>query len=275
MVMEQPPIGSYQVLERIATGGQATVYRARHNRTGQVVALKVMRTLPPALREQFQRGARLAASINHPNVVRIHEVAQDGSNFFIAMEYLPRTLESVIREEGPLPEQQAVDIARQVLLALDAASQRRIVHGDLKPQNILIDGDGVVKVGDFGIASVIDPLTIPGTGMVMGTPHYMSPQQADMRRVDARCDLYSLGVILYRMLTGKHLFDAESPQAILDQHRYARPPLVRESRPEVSPMLDALVDRCLAKVPAQRVQSAQAMLQALAALAREPGAQLL
>ena len=153
--MEQRRIGRYQILEEIASGGQATVYRAWDTSTGQVVALKVMHPHlagDASYLERFRREAQLAASVRHPNVVRIFEVGTEGDTQFISMEYLPLTVHDLIQAQGSLPIERAVDIGYQIALALESADQRGIVHRDIKPQNILLAPDGTVKVSDFGIA---------------------------------------------------------------------------------------------------------------------------
>ena len=156
-----------------------------------------------------------------------------------------------------------MDIARQVALALEAARQHGIVHRDIKPQNILLAPDGTVKVTDFGIARAMDLSTMTRTGAVMGTPHYMSPEQAKGLRVDIRSDLYALGVVLYQMLTGRVLFDADTPWEIIRQHVEARPPRVRQARPEIPQAVESVVRRCLEKEPSQRYQSPQEIVLAL------------
>ena len=211
----QQRIGKYQILEEIAAGGQAVVYRAWDVGTGQVVALKVMHThlaRDVSYVEQFQREARLAASITHPNVIRIFDVGQDGTNHFMALEFLPLSLHDLIQAQGQMPIERTADIARQVALGLEAAHQRGIVHRDIKPQNILISPEGTAKVTDFGIGRATDLSTMTRTGAVMGTPHYMSPEQARGQRVDIRSDIYSTGVAFYQMLTGVVPFDADTPR---------------------------------------------------------------
>ena len=239
----QQRIGTYQVLEEIASGGQATVYRVWDTHSGRVVALKVLHphlARDTAYLERFHREAQLAASLDHPNVVRIFEVGQEEETHFIALEYLPLSLHHLIRAQDHLPLDRAVDIAHQIALGLEAAHQQGITHRDIKPQNILLGPEGTVKVTDFGIARAGDLSTMTRTGAVMGTPHYMSPEQAKGLRADSRSDLYSLGVALYQMLTGALPFDADTPWEVIRRHIEAPPPPVRQARPEVSPALEAV-----------------------------------
>jgi serine/threonine-protein kinase len=217
----QERIGRYEIVERIAAGGQATVYRARDSQLGRFVALKVMH---PHLAhdadyvERFLREARMAAALSCPNVAVIHEVGEENGAHFIAMEFLPSSLDALIKERGKLPWQEAVRFAQQVAAALQAADAQGIVHRDLKPQNILLAADGTAKVTDFGIARAAEFASMTATGMVMGTPSYMSPEQARGERVDIRSDLYSLGVVLFQMLTGRVPLESRTPQEVLTQH---------------------------------------------------------
>ena len=177
--MAQQPIGRYRVLERIAAGGQAVVYRAWDTEAGLVMALKVLHThlsQDAAYLERFHREARIAASINHPNVIRIFEVGEAGDTHFISMEYLPEGLHHILEAEGRFSVERAVHILLQVCSGLQSAHEKGIVHRDLKPQNILLAPDGAMKVTDFGIARAADLSVMTRTGAVMGTPQYMSPE---------------------------------------------------------------------------------------------------
>ncbi|MEE8443338.1 MAG: tetratricopeptide repeat protein, partial [Dehalococcoidia bacterium] len=265
--MSQQRIGSYRILERIAAGGQATVYRAWDSRTGQVVALKVMHehlVHDPSYLERFVREARLAASISHPNIVRIFEVDQAGETYYMSLEYLPLSLHDLIRAEGRMPIERAVDIAHQIALGLAAAHERGIVHRDIKPQNILIDPSGTVKVTDFGISRAVDLATMTRTGAVMGTPHYMSPEQAKGERVDIRSDLYSLGIALFEMLTGELPFNAETPWEVIRKHIEAQPTPVRRLHADIPQSVERIVTRCMEKDPSHRFQTPQELASALA-----------
>ena len=264
--MEQHKLGRYQVLEEIASGGQATVYRAWDTGTGQIVALKVMHphlVKDTTYLERFHREARLAASIKHPNVIRIFEVGHDGDSHFLSMEYLTLSVYDLIESQGQFPTDRAVDICYQTALALQSAHQHGIVHRDIKPQNILLAPDGTAKVADFGIARAEELSTMTRTGAIMGTPYYMAPEQAQGQRADVRSDLYSLGVVLYQMLTGNLPFNAETPWEVIRQHVEEQPTKVRRIRPDISRELEQVVGRCLEKAPDRRYQVPQELALAL------------
>ncbi len=262
----QQRIGNYQILERIAAGGQATVFRAWDQRTGQIVAVKVLHehlSGDAVYLERFRREAQLAASISHPNVVRIFEVGHHDQSYFMTQEYLPVSLHDVMRAQGQMPVERAVAITVQIALGLQAAAARGIVHRDIKPRNVLIDADGVAKVTDFGISRAEALSTMTRTGAVMGTPHYMSPEQARGDTVDVRADLYALGVVLFQMLAAKVPFDADTPYEIIRQHIEVRPQPVRRLRGDVPRELERVVSRCLEKDPARRYQTPAALITAL------------
>ena len=216
--MEQRRIGRYRVLEHIASGGQAAVYRAWDSETGRVVALKVMHSFmahDTGFLERFQREARMAASLDHPNVIRVYEVGHDGDTHYISMEYLPESLHHIIEAEGHLTPERATHILYQVCAGLQRAHEQGIVHRDIKPQNILLAPDGTMKVTDFGIARAADLSGMTRTGSIMGTPHYMSPEQASGEPADIRSDIYALGIMFYQMLSGELPFTADTPLALL------------------------------------------------------------
>ena len=252
---QQQRIGRYEILERMAAGGQATVYRARDVNLGRVVALKVLfpqLASDPQFVERFMREARMAASISHPNVVTVYEVGQDSGQYFMAMEFMPSSLDTVLTERGSLPVSESLAFARQVASALGVAHEHGIVHRDIKPQNVLIAGDGSARVADFGIARASEFSVMTRTGQVMGTPHYMSPEQARGERVDIRSDIYALGIMLYQMLAGELPFHADTPLAVLRQHTDVPPPPLSKARPDVPPGVAAIVARCLEKDAATR-----------------------
>jgi serine/threonine protein kinase len=262
-------IGRYEIIEAIASGGFATVYRARDNQLGRGVALKVLHShmaADPQHVERFLREPRMAASLSHPNVVTIHEVGREGDTHFIAMEYLPYSLDWVLQQPERLAPSYALSIARQVALALQAAHQQGVVHRDLKPQNIMFTQDGTPKVTDFGIARAAELSTMTASGIVLGTPHYMSPEQAQGQRVDARSDIYSLGCVLYQMLTGALPFAATTPWEVVRQHIETPPRRVRQLQPDITAPVEHLVNRCLQKDPNRRYQSAGELADALGGL---------
>ncbi|MCZ6614885.1 MAG: protein kinase, partial [Chloroflexi bacterium] len=252
----------------MAAGGQAVVYRAWDTETGGVLALKVLHAhlaRDAAYLERFRREAHITASIDHPNVIRIFEVGQDDDSYFISMEFLPESLNTVMEAEGRLSPERAVHIVYQVCLGLQAAYEAGVeVHRDIKPQNILLAPDGTMKLTDFGIARAADLSGMTRTGQFMGTPHYMSPEQARGERADIRTDIYAFGVVLYQMFTGELPFSADTPLAVLRQHIEVEPPSVRRARTDLSPALASVVERCLAKDPARRYQTPRELAEALA-----------
>ena len=265
---QQRHIGRYQVLDEIAAGGQGAVYRAFDPQTGQIVALKV---LHPSLAgdrtylDRFRREASLASSIDHPNVTKIFEVGESGGSHFMALEFLPESLGGVIQSGGPMQIERAADFAAQIAEGLGAAHALGIVHRDVKPQNVLVSPDGTLKVTDFGIARGAALSTMTATGAMMGTPHYMSPEQCRGERADVRSDIYSLGCVLYQMLTGELPFSATTPLAVIRQHIDDRPRPARQRRSDLPRSLASVVERAMEKRPDRRFQSASEMMAALRA----------
>ena len=263
--MSQQRIGRYQILEEIASGGQATVHRVWDTQTGGILALKVMHphlTRDSSYIERFRREAAIASALNHPNITRVFEIGQEGDTHFMSMEYLPLSLHYLIQSQGKLPVDRAVHIAYQICQGMQIAHEHKTFHRDIKPQNILLAPDGTPKITDFGIARAADLSTMTRTGMVMGTPHYMSPEQTD-GRADIRSDIYSMGIVLYQMLTGDLPFSAETPWEIIRLHREAKPTSLRKVVPNLPRGLDTVVARCLEKDPNRRYQTPALMAQAL------------
>ena len=265
--MEQS-IGRYQILEEIAAGAQGTVYRAFDPEGGRIIAVKVLHPTLSGDRtytERFRREASLAASIDHPNVVKIFEVGQDGDRYFMALEFLPESLAGIIQSVGQLRIEGAAQYGVQIADGLAAAHALGIVHRDVKPQNVLIGADGMAKVTDFGIARAESLATMTATGMVMGTPHYMSPEQSRGERADARSDVYSLGCMVYQMLAGELPFKGDTPLAVIRQQIDEEPQRLRGLRRDLPRRLEAVVKRSMAKDPGRRYQSTAEMAQALRA----------
>jgi len=266
--------GRYRVIERIGVGGMADVYRAEDVQLGRDVALKVLHrrfAQDAEFVERFRREARAAAALVHPNVVTIFNRGEYDGTYYIAMEYLRgRPLKELIAERGPLPEEQAIAIAVQIARAAGFAHEHGVIHRDLKSQNVIVDDELGVKVTDFGIARA-GPSDITETGSIMGTAQYLSPEQAQGLAVTPRSDLYSIGVILFEMLTGRLPFSGESAVAVALKHISERPPAIGELRPDVSPRLAALVERLLAKDPAERPASAAEVVRELEAVRLELG----
>lgn len=258
----------YQVMDKIGSGGMATVYRGRNSSSGAQVAIKVMHPFlaeKPDYVERFRREASTAMALDCPNIVKVLDCGEDVGTYFIVMEYVKgRTVhQAILDAHGPLSIPLALDVAVQVCMALDCAHQRGVVHRDIKPHNIMLTEDGTAKVMDFGIARVAGFSTMTQTGAFIGSPHYMSPEQAQGKHVDIRSDIYSLGIALYHMLTGTVPFNAETPWAIMEQHVRREPVAPGRLRGDLPPGVDALVRRALAKEPGRRFQTPADMLEAL------------
>lgn len=260
-------IGPYTIEAILGSGGMAVVYRARHSR-GDAVALKVLFPPPGAgkeMRTRFEREARTAMRLRHPAIVHVLEAGQTGGRAFMAMALVEgESLADRLARAGSLDETTATDIAWQIADALDYAHRQGVVHRDIKPSNILLAADGRALLTDFGVALALDDLALTRTGHTVGTPAYMAPEQANGQVVDGRADLYSLGVVLYQMITGRTPFRGNTPQ-VLHAHVYDLPPSP-STLARVSPGLEAIILRALAKDPAQRFLSGAAMAQALTRL---------
>ena len=258
--------GRYRVLKRLGAGGMAEVYCVEDQQLGRRVALKLLHRRfadDEQFVERFRREASSAAGLSHPNIVGIFDRGEWDGTYYIAMEFVEgRTLKDIIRERGPAPPEASADITLQILRAARFAHKRGIVHRDIKPHNVLIDTEGRVRVTDFGIARAgVSDMT--ETGSVMGTAQYLSPEQAQGKPVDARSDLYSIGIVLYELLTGRVPFDAESPVSVALMQVSETPVPPMELNPEVPPALDAVTLRAMAKDPERRYQDADEFIAAL------------
>ncbi len=264
--------GRYRVERRLGSGGMADVWLAEDTHLQRRVALKVLHRRFAQDREfveRFRREAESAAGLSHPNIVAVYDRGEFEGSFYIAMQYVEGpTLKQMI-DSGLTPEQ-AVALIRQVLEAARFAHRHGIVHRDLKPQNVIVDPEGKAVVTDFGIA-LAGVSEITQTGSVMGTPHYLSPEQAQGFEVTSVSDLYSVGVLLYEALTGRVPFEGESAVAVAMKQVSQTPQRPSSINPRVSPALDAVVMRALEKEPGQRFQSADAFIAALDAAMKEPG----
>jgi len=258
--------GRYEIESLIGSGGMADVYRAHDSELDRKVALKLLHrrfSTDPEFVERFRREASAAASMQHQNIVAIFDRGEWNSTYYIAMEYVSGpTLKQLIVEDAPLAPERAVKIAVQILKAAGFAHQKGIVHRDLKPQNVIIDEGDFVKVTDFGIARA-GASDMTETGSILGTAQYLSPEQAQGLAVDGSTDLYSIGVVLYEMLTGKIPFDGDSAISIALKHVSDQPLTPREQVPTVPLELDHTVMCALAKDPAGRFDSAEEFIDAL------------
>jgi eukaryotic-like serine/threonine-protein kinase len=256
--------GRYRLESKLGSGGMSTVYLARDETLERWVAAKVLHreiSDQPDQLERFRREARAVAQVSHPNVVAVIDAGEDAGRPYIVFEYVDgETLKQRIDRVGRLPLDEAAAYAIEVGRGLGAAHQRRLVHRDVKPQNVLIDAEGRAKVTDFGIARELEQDGLTKTGRVLGTTDYVSPEQAMGHAVDARSDIYSLGVLLYEMLIGEVPFVAENLVGVAMKHVNEKMPDVQRKRPEVSAALAAVVERATQKKPEKRYPDMSAML---------------
>jgi eukaryotic-like serine/threonine-protein kinase len=259
--------GRYQLLDVIARGGMGVVYRARDRVLDRVVAVKVLPAEfaeDPTLVERFTREARAAARLSHPNIVAVYDTGHDGALRYFVMEYVVgQSLAHLLHERGALEVSEAVGIASDIASALAAAHTEGIVHRDIKPANVMVEPSGVSKVLDFGIARMRADAALTRTAMILGSAPYMSPEVARGESADERSDIYSLGCVLYEMLTGTPPFTGDLAEAVMNQQISVTPRPPSELRPSIPPALDALVLQMLAKDPDARPQHAAELVPAL------------
>jgi predicted ATPase/tRNA A-37 threonylcarbamoyl transferase component Bud32 len=262
--------GRYEIIESLGTGGMGKVYRAYDNKIKEEIALKLLKPEIATNKktiERFSNEIRLSRRITHKNVCRMHDLNEHRETQYITMEYVPgEDLKSLIRRVGHLPPGKAISIGKQICEGLTEAHAFGVIHRDLKPQNIMIDKSGNAKIMDFGIARSLRAEGITGEGTIIGTPEYMSPEQVEGKETDQHSDIYSLGVVLYEMLTGKVPFEGENTFSIALKHKDETPPHPREFNPELSPELSAVILKCMAKEKEKRYQSPQELLKDLDAL---------
>lgn len=255
--------GRYRLVELIGEGGMALVYRAIDQNTGHNVAIKVLKRELSQDSDyviRFQREAEAASKMTHHNIVNLLDVGMDGSDRYLVMEYVQGiTLKELIRQRGQLPAATAVQICIRILSALQHAHQQGIIHRDIKPQNILVANDGHIKVSDFGIARIANSYTLTKDDSVMGTVYYYSPEQASGQKVEATSDIYSAGIVLYEMLTGRVPFTGDTQVAIAMQHLKAKPVPIEQLAPDVPPAVIRVCMKAMAKQPQNRYQTAKDM----------------
>lgn len=259
-------LGKYQIIEELGRGAHATVYKARDTTLDRVVALKVMRPgllWEPDAVERFMREARAAAQLEHPHIVTIYEVGETEGTYYIAMRYLPGATVDELIERGPMPVEQAVDIARQVAEALGYGHQRGFIHRDVKPSNIIVSDDGFATLTDFGLVKALAWASLTSSGGVMGTPGYVAPELWEEKGASPATDVYALGVVLWEMLAGRRLFAGETPAGVMRKHLTETPPPLTEVRAGVPRAVADVVARALEKVPEDRYQGGTDLARAL------------
>lgn len=266
--------GPYEITAPIEEGGMAQVYRARHSTLGREVAIKVIRPDKSNSEEfirRFEHEIRTIEALNHPNILRVIDHGKQGDTVYLVMEYMAGgTLADLIHRQGRLTPQQIDGLLRQIAAALSYAHEKRIVHRDLKPKNVLLNETGSAVLSDFGIAKVLGESTaLTRAGMIIGSPPYMSPEQWRSETVDARADVYALGIMLYEMLTGTPPFIADTPLQMMHLHVYQRPPSVRRLLPQLPERVDWLLSKALAKNRAGRFNSAAELADAFAQAVRD------
>ena len=257
-------LGRYEILEKIGEGGMAIVYKAKDRLLNRYVAIKILRpefTKDDQFIENFRKESQAAAGLSHPNIVNVYDVGKEGNINFIVMELIDgKPLSQLIEEKGKLNYKEAINITRQVASALSLAHKNQIIHRDVKPHNILITSSGTAKLADFGIARAVSRASIEeGNDKIMGSVHYFSPEQARGAYVDERSDIYSLGIVLYEMLTGKVPFDGDNPISIALMHINDPIPPVKG----IPPQLEKVIEKATDKYPSNRYKSADEMIEEL------------
>ncbi len=263
MIIGQKLGNRYEIISQLGGGGMALVYKAKCTLLQRIVTIKVLRpefTSDPDFVDRFRKEAQAVARLSHPNIVGVYDVGEEEGIHYFVMEYVEgKNLKEVIREKGTLPINEAVNIAKQICDALRHAHDNGIVHRDIKPHNILLAYDGRAKVTDFGIARAMTASSATQHGTILGSVHYISPEQARGQAATAQSDIYSAGVVLFEMLTGKVPFEADTPVSVALKHIQERPEVPSTINHAVTPELEKVVLRAMEKDPALRYQSAKSM----------------
>lgn len=264
----------YEILEKIGVGGMATVYKAKCHVLNRFVAVKVLKEefiTDIEFIRRFKSEAQTAASLTHPNIVSIYDVGNEGDVYYIVMELIQgKTLKEIIVEDGKLSWKWSVNIAIQIASALETAHKNNLIHRDIKPHNIIITEDGMAKVTDFGIAKAVSNSTITAFGTTIGSVHYFSPEHAKGGVTDAKSDIYSLGIVMYEMLTGRVPFDADTPVSVALMQVQEEPIEPRKLNPQIPISVNNIILKAMQKDPADRYQSATEMLVDLSTALKRP-----
>ncbi len=265
----QENIGNFRFLEKLGEGGMGEVYKGLDTTLEREVAIKLLRpelSNQPNIMERFRTEAVALARLNHPNIAMLHAFHQDSGQAYMIMEYVPgETLAQIMTRESRLPWQTALSLISQVLCGLEHAHGKNIVHRDIKPSNIMLSPNGIIKLMDFGIARILERSRLTKTGFLVGTLHYMSPEQIQGKEADRRSDIYSVGLVLYKLLTGRAPFDRNTDYETIKAQVEEHPGSPSEWAPEIDPGVERAVLRALAKDPSDRFGSAEAYRQTLLA----------
>ena len=260
--------GRYEIQSVLGKGGMGVVYKALDRDLEDMVAIKTLRgealSADPSLLDRFKQEIRLARKITHPNILRTHDLGETNGLRYLSMEFVKGiTLKHLVEQDQLLPTPVALRIAKQMCAGLAAAHEVGVIHRDIKPQNIIIEPTGGLKIMDFGIARLTQDRGMTATGTVVGTPDYMSPEQARGVALDFRSDIYSMGVVLYEIFTGSLPFEGDTPIAVVLKHVQERPPAPQSKNPKIEPRIATIILRCMEKNPADRFQSVNDLYEAL------------
>ena len=265
----------YEIIEEVGSGGMSVVYKAKCHVLNRFVAIKVLKpefSDDKSFVSKFRIEAQSAAGLSHPNIVNVFDVGEENGYYYIVMELVEGiTLKEYIQQNGRLPYQTALDFIMQICAGIEVAHEHHTIHRDIKPQNIILQKNGEIKVTDFGIAKMPNADTITMTDKAIGTVYYISPEQASGKQIDPRSDIYSLGVVMYEMATGKLPFVADSPVSVALMQVNERPKPPRELLPEIPAGVESMIMTAMDKDPAKRFQSASAMLHYVLKLREDPG----